>query len=580
MLPPMHTKHPDRRAFLVLSAAGLLAAACDSGDGSAARLGTDGAPPDAEPGDGGLADAEPQDAGPGDAGPVDAQEDAGPDAEVPEPPWPEPPPVDAPEAPVLPGAPFTLGVASGDPLPDAVVLWTRLAPEPLHPDGLGGLSADSPIPVIWEVALDAELSAVVARGFAWAEAEVAFSLRVDVTGLRPGRPYWYRFRVGDAWSSPVGQARTAPAPGAAVAQARFAVATCQHYKSGFYAAHRHLAEAAPELVFFVGDYIYENGGPGPVRDHDGPTTFTLPAYRNRYALYRTDADLQAAHAACPWVVTWDDHEVVNNYAGGADRSPADLERRAAAYRAWWEHMPTRLPPPEGPDLRIYRSFGWGDLFDAAVLDTRQYRDAQPCNDDVGPLCPEVVGEPRTLLGAEQRAWLDGVLRGSQARWRVVAQQVLMVPLTVNGTFVNPDQWDGYPSDRQALLDAVADRPDASLLVLTGDFHAAALTDLHRQADDLASPLAGHEVMATSISSGGGGAEGNTLRALGNLAARQPGVHHFNAIDRGFALIDLDHTGYTVDFRAVEDVTRADSAPRLDRSYRIEIDGAVIRLDGG
>lgn len=570
----MKRTHPDRRTFLVLSAAGLLAAACDDGgDTEAGRQGADGGPD--------ASDSSGFDAGPDpDRGPDQGDPDVGdlgaPDAE-PEPPWPEPAPIDAPEAPELPGAPFTLGLCSGDPLPDAVVIWTRLAPEPLAADGLGGLDPLLSVPVSWEVALEPELSTIVARGYVMADASAAFTAKIDVTGLRPNRPYWYRFRVGDAHVSPVARTRTAPTAGARAEGLRFGVATCQHYKAGYYAAHRHLAAAEPDLVFFVGDYIYEGGQGGGIRDHDGPTCRTLEAYRNRYALYRGDPDLQAAHAACPWVIIWDDHEVANDYAGAAQTSEEALTRRAAAYRAWWEHMPTRLPSPEGPSLQIHRSLAWGDLFDAFMLDTRQYRDLQPCGGEAGPLCPEVAGEDRTLLGADQRTWITGALAASTARWRVLAQQVLMVPFTANGVFVNPDAWDGYPQDRQAIFDALVDQDAASLLVLTGDMHCAAFTDMHATAEDTESRLLGHEIMTTSISSGGVEVD-NTLVALGRLAERQPAVHYFNAVERGFALVNLDREGYTVEYQVVDNVDDPTSALYRHRGFQVARTGEVLDLD--
>lgn len=281
--------------------------------------------------------------------------------------------------------PFSLGVASGDPLPDSVVLWTRLAPDPLR----GGGMPEEDVQVEWVVAQDERLTRVVKRGTALAPAALAHSVHLEVSGLEPDRWYWYQFRVaGEA--SPVGRTRTAPPLEADPRLLRFAFASCQHYEQGFYTAYRHLANEDLDLVFHLGDYIYENSGVREqVRFHTYTELATLQDYRNRLALYKTDPDLQAAHAAFPWVVTWDDHEVDNDYAGkiseNNDPEAAFLQRRAAAYQAYYEHLPLRRSSmPRGPDAEIYRSLPFGRLARFYILDTRQYRTDQPCG-------PERVG---------------------------------------------------------------------------------------------------------------------------------------------------------------------------------------------
>jgi alkaline phosphatase D len=263
--------------------------------------------------------------------------------------------------------PFSLSVASGDPQPHGVVLWTRLAPHPLAEDGNGGMPPLK-VPVYWEIAEDEDFGEVERRGEVFARPELAHSVHVEVRGLDPDHEYFYRFRAGSEWS-PTGRTKTAPAPGASVAELAFAFASCQMYEHGYYTAYRRMSEENLDLVVHLGDYIYEIGPnqyvaqSGNVRTHNSPEIFTLPEYRNRHALYKTDEDLQAAHAAFPWIVTWDDHEVENNYADEVSQIDSEpdqdpevfLRRRAAAYQAYYEHMPLRRTSvPQGPDMQLYR----------------------------------------------------------------------------------------------------------------------------------------------------------------------------------------------------------------------------------
>ncbi len=284
--------------------------------------------------------------------------------------------------------PFTLGVASGDPLPDGVVLWTRLAPDPLAGGGMGS----APVDVEWLVARDDGMKDVVRSGTSSAIAELAHSVHVEVAGLDPDRVYWYRFRAGGV-ESPIGRTRTTPVAGASPSALRFAFASCQNYVQGYYTAHANLAREELDAVFFLGDYIYEGTARGDlVREYTKRGwSYSLADYRDRYAQHRTDKDLQAAHAAFPWIVTWDDHEVENNYAGGIDkgdpRNKAALAERAAGYQAFYEHMPVRPPRPQGPDLKLYRSVSYGGLATFYVLDTRQYRSPEVA------LCQEIDQTP-------------------------------------------------------------------------------------------------------------------------------------------------------------------------------------------
>ena len=309
-------------------------------------------------------------------------------------------------APLLPANPFTLGVSAGDPDDRSAVLWTRLTGDQL-PDL---------VELTWEVADDESFAAPTASGNS--EANVADGHSVHATVALDG-PAWFRFRVGD-WTSPAG--RAAPAPAGTAAELRLATASCQHWETGFYAAHRDIAEWAPDLVVFLGDFIYENPGrpvgDNRVRSHDGGEPTDLATYRARYAQYLSDPDLQAARAACPWLVIWDDHEVENNYAGLVPQDAADAAgfaaRRADAYRAWWEHMPVRLPPPGAGDYAMHRAVRWGDLADLVLLDGRQFRSDQACADlpplSTQPACPEALDPARTMLGGSRR-------RGSARSWR-------------------------------------------------------------------------------------------------------------------------------------------------------------------
>src|SRR5262245_3705315 len=298
-------------------------------------------------------------------------------------------------------APFDLGIASGEPLPGSVVLWTRLS---------SVANATAPVPADWEVAHDEQFTRMARRGSTLATPELGHSVHVEVAGLDPDRAYFYRFRTGGE-ASAVGRTRTAPAENARRAQLRFAFASCQHFEQGYFTAYRHMAAEELDFIVHLGDYIYE-GGPaqGRPRQHDGPEIVTLADYRRRYALYRSDRDLRAAHAAAPWIVIWDDHEVKNNYADEFEprgMPAADfVKRRTAAYQAFYENMPLRRSSmPRGADLHLYRHFQFGDLLSLEMLDGRQYRSRQACGGATGPQCPEAFERARTMLGEQQEHWL-------------------------------------------------------------------------------------------------------------------------------------------------------------------------------
>jgi alkaline phosphatase D len=466
--------------------------------------------------------------------------------------------------------PFTLGVASGDPLPDSVVIWTRLAPDVLDP--FGGMEY-KPFPVQWQVAEDDRFRRVVREGTASARPEYVHSVHVDVRGLRPGREYFYRFKAGPELS-PVGRTKTAPAAGASVAALAVGFASCQAYFDGYYTAYGHMAREDLDVVLHLGDYLYEygvqtNGGRGEtLPDSFYRTTVTLDEYRGRYALYRRDPDLQAAHAASPWIVTWDDHEVVDNWADENHPSapPADfLVRRANAFRAYWEHMPLRPPlEPQGPDLPLYRRFTFGSLAEFSVLDTRQYRDDQACNDQLAYDCAERLDPARTLLGAEQEQWLLDGLGRSQATWNVLAQQIMIAQLDFDGgpaQGFGPDLWDGYVPARERLFDGLVERQVTNPVVLTGDIHRSFAADLKRNFDDPASPTIATEFVGTSISSGGDGADMDDLGRT--FLAANPHLRFYNQ-QRGYVRCDITPERWDATYRVVPYV-RQPGAPISTRA---------------
>ncbi|MGK2928743.1 MAG: alkaline phosphatase D family protein [Acidimicrobiales bacterium] len=472
---------------------------------------------------------------------------------------------------VLPGFPFTLGVASGDPHQNGVVLWTRLAPDPLA----GGGMPPTDVAVQWEVARDEHMRQVIRRGTAVARPEYAHAVHVDVHGLGPDRWYWYRFRVGD-WVSRLGRTRTMPPPSRRPSTLAFAFASCQNYPAGYYTAYRHMADDDLDLVVHLGDYIYEGGpGSGP-RRHDGPEVTTLDAYRNRYALYKTDPDLQAAHAAFPWAVTWDDHEVDNNYAGDVpeDGGPSEpfLQRRAAAYRAYWEHLPMRVPPPTGPDMRIHRRIELGGLATVHLLDQRQYRSPIACPEVIssaGPVCDAMDDPNHVLLGAEQQRWLADGLAATRSRWQVLATGTVMSELDLlkpsEPKFVNLDQWDGYPNARRQLLEAVA-ASGSDTVVISGDIHASGVGSLRLDYDDPDAPDIATEFVGTSISSTANSAFGTLVD---QVVESHPHIQWADAAHRGYVRCTLSHDEYRAEYQHLDTALEPDSAIRTATSWRVE-----------
>ncbi|GAB3400477.1 alkaline phosphatase D family protein [Flindersiella endophytica] len=452
--------------------------------------------------------------------------------------------------------PFSLGVASGDPLPDSVVLWTRLAPEPLA--SLGGMDQVR-VPVPWQVAEDPQFRRVVRSGTATAKPEYVHSVHVDVRGLRPGREYYYRFKAGNQ-ISPVGRTKTAPATWQVLDDFRFAMVSCQAWFDGYYTAYGHLAEEDVDVVLHLGDYLYEygvgtNGGRPDATLPDkyfSPTVY-LSEYRDRYALYKLDPDLQAAHAAAPWILTWDDHEVVDNYANLAHPSatPEDfLVRRANAYRAYWEHMPLRPLEPVGPDMPIYRRFTFGRLLEFSVLDTRQYRSDQACGDGLRTDCVDRLDPARTLLGDPQEAWLMDGLAQSRTTWNVLAQQIMLSQVDFNtnaGLALSMDLWDGYTPARDRVLAGLVERQVRNPIVLSGDFHRSMAANVKQNFDDPASPTIATEFLGTSISSGMDGADMDEFGT--QFLAANDHIKFYNG-QRGYVRFSVTPETWNADYRVV------------------------------
>ncbi|MCP2053951.1 UNVERIFIED_ORG: alkaline phosphatase D [Pseudomonas fluorescens] len=479
--------------------------------------------------------------------------------------------------------PFTLGVASGDPLPDGFVIWTRLAPLFNAADGSGGLKRA--VPVRWRVASDAAMTRIVKQGEVLATERFAHSVHVEVAGLAAGRPYWYQFE-GLGAQSPVGQARTTP-PLQAMASARLGFVSCSHWERGYFSAYRHLAAEQPDLVFFLGDYIYDSSyaaDSGKVfRAHGSGNAVSLSDYRNRYALYKTDPDLQALHAAAPSVATWDDHEVQNDYANRWSQDPKIpvalfLQQRAAAYQAFYEHMPLRASSvPKGPDMRIYRRLDYGRLARFHVLDGRQYRSEQPCIQANGShqghiaanTCSDLRDLGRTMLGWQQEAWLDQGFAQSQAQWNVIAQDLLVAPLIQRDlTSHKPghwtDGWDGYVANRSRMLASIERHNLSNPVFWGGDIHSFWTTDLHADANNPDSPVIATEFVGSSVTS-----DGPPFEAFSKILPLNPHVKFFDSRQRGYVSVELAEQKMLTNFRVITDPRDPNATVSTLKSFVVE-----------
>ena len=462
--------------------------------------------------------------------------------------------------------PFTLGVASGDPTDQSVILWTRLAVDSLNG---GGMPAQD-IEVLWEVSSTDTFDDIVSSGLATAEERFGHAVHIDVPLSTGESIVFYRFRIGD-YVSPIGKTRLS-SPSGSTTPIKVAAVSCQNYTDGFYNAYADLVEQSPDLVTFLGDYIYESGvgtlDATTVRLHNSDEIKDLVAYRNRYALYRSDPLLQAAHAECPWVITWDDHEVENNYANLTPQDSADAEghaaRRAAAYQAWWEHMPVRLDPPTDESLTIYRQFSWGDLLNLLVVDGRQYRDDQACGDAVlstQPACDEALDPARTMLGAEQEKWFSENINDTTKVWNVMANQTVMTDIRLGAAVLNYDQWDGYAPDRNRILSDVVDQGVENFVVLTGDIHLAGVGQL--TIDSNPTTAMGAEFVSTSISS-----SGNVSPDTEGLLIALPNIIDAETSHRGYTLHTVTANDWTAEFRIVDNNLVEDSSTSVWKTFKV------------
>lgn len=473
--------------------------------------------------------------------------------------------------------PFSLGVASGYPTPDGVVLWTRLAPDLQQADGAMKAAAVS---VAWEIAADEAMRRVVASGSVDALAAGAHSVHVEVGGLSPGRWYWYRF-TALGHRSRIGRTRTMPLDQSAIPRLRLAIASCQNREHGFFAAYRHIVADEPDLVVHVGDYIYEAPWGDLFRPLRLPEAQTLAQYRERYAVYKGDPDLQEAHAMFPWMMVWDDHEVSNDYAGASPEritAPEDfLPRRAAGYQAYYEHMPMpKRMAPAGPAMRIHTSLRIGSLATLYLLDHRQYRSPQSCPLPgragaaavVAAECDALRDPARTLLGPAQEHWLDAQFARSATPWNLIAQQTLMAPLALPGrngspTRVRTDGWDGYPLSRRKLLDSMSAHGLRNPVVVGGDLHAFYAADLHRQGQTAPDVFAS-EFVGTSIASQAAG-----QRYYDGLKAANAHIHYANGTQRGYLRLTLQRDRLQADLMGLDDVRQSDSGIARQAAFAVE-----------
>ncbi|MFI8681133.1 alkaline phosphatase D family protein [Brevundimonas diminuta] len=481
---------------------------------------------------------------------------------------------------------FPLGVASGDPAPDGFVIWTRLAADPLAADGLGGL--DAAIPVRWEVAADDQFRRIVAAGNATAARDAAHSVHVEVAGLSPHRPYWYRF-TAQGQQSPTGRALTTPAPNASADRLRLAVASCSHWERGYFSAYGHMADEQPDLTLFLGDYIYEYSlGPDRadqvVRPYNLEEATSLAGYRNRYALHRTDANLQRLHAVAPCIAVWDDHEVQDDYSGVWSKisgvAPNDfLQRRAAAYQAFYEAMPIRRARLSAAlQMPIYRRVRYGKLAEFFMLDGRQYRSKQPCSDGANggkgqivtdATCTDRLDPSRTFLGFEQERWLYDGLARAEARWNILGQNLVMAGLRLARSPAEEnrywtDTWDGFPAARDRLTGALSELKPSNPVVLSGDYHSFWTNDVKLDSRDPSSVTVATEFVGTSVTSTGPSYDG-----LMAVMPNNPQVKFFDSRPRGYMSIDVRPDRMDTRYQVISDVRDPKASLSTLKSWTVE-----------
>lgn len=464
--------------------------------------------------------------------------------------------------------PFTLGVASGDPWPDSVVLWTRLAPEPLAEHGGMEMVA---VPVQWEIAEDAAFTKAVQKGEALARPELGHSVHVEVQGLKPAREYFYRFFIANGDATPVARTRTAPAHNSRPDRLRVALAGCQHYEAGYFTAYRHLSNEDLDCVYMYGDYIYEGaGGRGGgsesggsrqiVRNHVGGEIYSLDDYRRRYAQYHLDADLQAAHHAVPFICAFDDHEVDNDWADLHEENGAPAQlfamRRAMALQAWYENLPVRQAqiPMEGR-VQMYRRLDFGNLVRMHVTDNRSHRDQQLCDARKKTPCRTADTEAASVFGARQEAWLgEGLV--NPMRWNMMAQQAMVMPYDLrkegaSEPWSSSDDWMGYPGARKRYKTMITDRKLTNVVIACGNSHRHIAAHIPSDDADWTSKPVAVEFMSSSISSSGDSDTNWRSDATLRLNPHQM-IHEMR---RGYTIHDIRQDRWTTTMKAMDHVGR-------------------------
>ncbi|MFE3443252.1 alkaline phosphatase D family protein [Nocardia sp. NPDC059180] len=500
---------------------------------------------------------------------------------------------------------FRHGIASGDPLPDGVIIWTRVT---VADESAAGSGTGATATVRWEVAADENFASITAAGSTTAAADTDHTVKVDVTGLAPGCVYFYRFTALDQ-TSPVGRTRTAPGLGSTPDRLRFGVVSCANWEAGYFSAYRHLADRADlDAILHLGDYLYEygrgeyGGRTGSVRPHDPANEIvTLADYRIRHAQYKTDPDLQRLHALLPFICTWDDHESADNsWSGGSSKhDPATqgswADRKAASARAYLEWMPVRASS-SGSGMQIYRRLRFGTLAELSMLDLRSYRDQEV---KPGAGWREVDNPERTLTGRAQMDWLTAGLASSTTTWKLVGNSVMIAPLVFppldpnttaaitqtmgipqSGLPANADQWDGYTADRARLYRAITEQGVSDVVFLTGDIHSSWAADLPVNAADAAGPSVGAEFVVPSVTSS---SMGELMQAPPRTAA-VPVEEAIKGVNRHLRYVELDSHGFGVldvtagqtqmDWFYVIDIADARTGVRHGASFAVRAGGRV------
>ncbi|MSO73054.1 MAG: alkaline phosphatase [Rhodospirillaceae bacterium] len=478
--------------------------------------------------------------------------------------------------PVFINDPFQLGVACGDPVADGFVIWTRLAPDFFDPMAL----APEAIPVSWEVAADAAMKKIVSRGTVLAHPELAHSLHVDVRGLAPQREYFYRFSSGSAVSR-IGRGHTWPTPRVPVERVKFAVASCQHYEQGYFSAYRDMIAQNPDFIVHLGDYIYEISWGTTVRHSPVGEAYTLPEYRLLHALYKSDPDLQAAHAHCPWLFMWDDHELANDYAKDQAEKTLDpvvfQKRRAAAFQAYYEHMPVRasvMPNAEGQSV-LFQRLNYGDLMEIILPDLRQFRDRIPCQTpethagrvvDLAQ-CPEIDDPARSFMGAAQERWFRDAFGRVESSWNVIAQTLMMVSLDQlpgPAMGIYTDNWGAYPAAKRRILDLIKSRNMRSVVSLGGDIHSFFAGEIKDDPANMASETLISEFVGSSITS----ESYNTKKFIAALS-ENPHIKFCDDRQRGYMLCSVDRKTFLTEMRVVDNVRIRESKCSSLKSFVVE-----------